>query len=718
MEIPTDKKSNLRDRPAYFRELSKIFSLVRTRGKQPIEKNWSKFSVQTRPFDEIGFTKKDNAGIATGPASNLLVIDVDDAKLFKTRREEQNWIIPKTAIVRTGTGSLHYYFEYPKNEKEYRCKTLKKYGFDIRGIGGIITAPGSIHPDTGKPYRFINDSQIAPAPLWLLELCEATSQVDEKVSGETITPREVDIEQLSISDGVKLLIKREIPKGERSEPMMSVINALVQISLPEDQIFWLFENYPIGEKYHEKGHSKAKWLKKHIAKAKGYQSSPNDNHEDSHSDNPKEKEPISRKKESFGGKKLFRGRNFDPMAMITKLKRELDIFHDEVGFYIYGSKKGVWNAQNDLAVGQIIMRRLGNKAKQRHVNEALNLLRYETFKPDAELIHPKELINLSNGMLNTLSREITPHSKVYYSKIQVPVAYNPDARCPRFLQFLDELFPGDYLTICSLQEFAGYCLLPEVLIHKCLFLIGGGANGKSVFINTLTKIIGKENVSALELHQLSNKFQLGILKDKLLNVSSEVQTKSPVDSSIFKQVVSGDLVQADKKYKEPFSFRPIAKHIFSMNEPPVITDRTFAMSRRLIIIKFDQTFDGLREDKRLENKLSAELPGILNWCLDGLSRVLENEDIGVSKRMVFAKKEFMRAINPILTFVDECCQFGGEKKVLKSKLYIRYTTFCEDSGLRSLSKIKFYSQLISDFPEISEARPDGRERYFKGIATI
>ena len=231
-------------------------------------------------------------------------------------------------------------------------------------------------------------------------------------------------------------------------------------------------------------------------------------------------------------------------------------------------------------------------------------------------------------------------------------------------------------------------------------------------------IIGEENISGLELHQLSDKFLLGTLKDKLLNVSSEVQTKKQIDGSIMKQVVSGDMVQADQKFKSPITFRPIAKHIFSMNEIPVITDRTFAMSRRLLIVKFNQTFTGKRADKRLEGKLIPELPGILNWCLVGLSRVLDREEIFESKSSVKDKQNFMRSINPVLTFVDDDCLLRDDCETGKTALYRAYVDYCKEAGFRPLSQVRFYSQLLADFPGISETRPDGGARMFNGIGLL
>jgi len=302
--------------------------------------------------------------------------------------------------------------------------------------------------------------------------------------------------------------------------------------------------------------------------------------------------------------------------------------------------------------------------------------------------------------------------------VQVPIEFNPNAKCLRHQQFLNEIFKDDPKKIETLQDFSGYCLYPEIFIDEGLFLIGSGANGKSVFINTHVKIVGKENVSALDPHQFSNKFMLGTLKDKLLNVSSEIQTKSQIDTSILKQVISGDLVQADIKYKEPLAFRPIAKHIFSMNEIPILTDRTFALKRRLIILKFNQTFYGKKEDRRLEGKLAGELPGILNWCLEGLTRVLENESITMSDQMIEDKKAFIGVINPVLHFVDEACVLKDEALVIKDDLFQRYKSWSDKSGLRPLTKIKFYEQLLCDFPGIVEARPGGGSRHFKGIGLL
>jgi putative DNA primase/helicase len=325
------------------------------------------------------------------------------------------------------------------------------------------------------------------------------------------------------------------------------------------------------------------------------------------------------------------------------------------------------------------------------------------------------MVNLLNGMLDLETGELEPHDKEYYSTVQIPIAFDPDAECPRFLQFLGELFRDNPTKARTLQDFSGYCLCNRIFIHKCLFLIGNGSNGKSTFINILNRIVGKENVSAIELHQLSNRFLLSHLKDKMLNVSTEVETSSQIESNIFKQIISGDLVQVDVKYKDPFSFRPTAKHIFSMNEIPIITDRTYAFARRLILVTFNQQFTGSDEDKHLEEKLTEELPGILNWCLLGLTNVLENERINESEQMLEDKNAFLRDINPVVGFVEDQCIFDEYCSVEKKELYKRYVEYCKESGVRSLGNARFYRQLVNDYPAIREVRPRSKGRHFDGI---
>jgi hypothetical protein len=252
-----------------FRELAERFSLIRLTGKRPIEKGWELYCGRKRSFEEIGFQLNDNAGVACGPASKVIVLDVDDVKEFKNVCEERGWSIPLTFTVLTGKKRPHLYFEYPNNGKTYGNKAFKKLGFDIRGDGGQVVAPGSIHPDTRQPYTLHKDVEIAPAPQWLLDLYEEPVRQSSTEIAVEDTHWDGNLETLPVSTKIRQLIREGKPKGQRSEAAMSVLNALVAKGISDDQICQIFELYPIGEKAREKN-DQYKWLHNEIEKARKY----------------------------------------------------------------------------------------------------------------------------------------------------------------------------------------------------------------------------------------------------------------------------------------------------------------------------------------------------------------------------------------------------------------------------------------------------------------
>jgi len=251
-----------------FSELSDVFpSLIPLKGKVPVESDWQYNCENTRMFNAEDF-KGYNAGIPCGPANGVLVVDVDDEDLFEETVKKKGWKLTETRMHLTGRELPHYFYQYPINGNRYGNRSFKEYGFDIRGLGGQVVAPGSIHPDTGRPYEVISDVPIAPAPQWVLEL--ALKDAEHITQPLKSTDTTISLDSLPLSFAIKSLIRNGAPQGQRSEAIASALSGLIRARVSDSTIFQIFNAYPIGEKYHGKSQGKGKWLQDEINRARNF----------------------------------------------------------------------------------------------------------------------------------------------------------------------------------------------------------------------------------------------------------------------------------------------------------------------------------------------------------------------------------------------------------------------------------------------------------------
>ena len=309
--IQTSDQLDAEVRLDIFEFLSASFSLIPlvggfpasgqdTRGfKRPAESNWQQWCEQKRPFDRKDFAPE-RAGVACGPASGVLVLDVDDMEKFRewlaTNVGEE---LPATLKVKTGgTGErYHFYFLYPSDGQRCPNRSIKGV-FDIRGIGGQVLCPGSLHPETGKPYVIVESPEnLAPAPDWLRsyslfkttkpQVTVSTPDAHDHTQDQSMTPNTPPTEPMSattpaqnaptnpafddfiaglqVPEHIKEKIVTPIPKGHRSEASMTVLVALLSAGLPEGTVRQIYASYPIGEKARESG---AAWMDREITTAK------------------------------------------------------------------------------------------------------------------------------------------------------------------------------------------------------------------------------------------------------------------------------------------------------------------------------------------------------------------------------------------------------------------------------------------------------------------
>ncbi|HAT2138618.1 TPA: DNA primase family protein [Legionella pneumophila] len=320
--------------------------------------------------------------------------------------------------------------------------------------------------------------------------------------------------------------------------------------------------------------------------------------------------------------------------------------------------------------------------------------------PKPEFAKDIVYINLKNGTF-----EITPHHTKLrpfnpqdFMTYQLGFDYNPEAKMPLFEAYLNKVLP-DKNSQKVLAEYLGYVFIrPSYLkLEKTLLLYGSGANGKSVFYEIVRKLLGEQNTSEFSLQNLTheNGYYRAMIANKLVNYASEISGK--LEASIFKQLVSGEPVEARLPYGKPFILTEYAKLIFNCNELPKDIEHTDAYFRRFLIIPFTVTIPEHEQDTQLAQKIIAsELSGIFNWVLEGLNRLLEQKQFTECEAAQFAREQYVRESDSVKQFIFERNYVpSATQTTTVHKLYDEYREFCMDDGFKAVNKTNFKKRLES-----------------------
>jgi P4 family phage/plasmid primase-like protien len=303
-----------------------------------------------------------------------------------------------------------------------------------------------------------------------------------------------------------------------------------------------------------------------------------------------------------------------------------------------------------------------------------------------------------------------------YTTILRDYDFDIEAQCPRWQSFLREVELEED-TIARLQEWCGYCLIPETNLQKCLMLVGDGKNGKSVFLQTLREVIGSANVSSLELAEMFDRFKVGTLMGKLANICSDVDTNCAIHTS-FKKIVAGEHTVAERKHHDPFEFQPFARILFSANRFTPTRDHSEGFYRRFDIVRFERHFADHERDPGLLHKLRQELAGIFNWSLVGLVRLIQQDwTLTDSKAMSKEHNRFRLETHPFRGFVEECCELGSGE-VEKNHFLESYKDWCEMNGYRVQSTHRVTADLDQMGVELVRARRASLVYLYKGVALL
>ena len=286
--------------------------------------------------------------------------------------------------------------------------------------------------------------------------------------------------------------------------------------------------------------------------------------------------------------------------------------------------------------------------------------------------------------------------------------YEPDAGYQEWQDFL--LGCTDKQGEMLLQEFIGYALTCRTDRQKILAIIGASRSGKGTFTRIITKMMGATNVGSTNLNTLSNDFGLAPLIGKRLAIIPDAQQIDQRKRDVAKEAllnISGeDVVSINRKHREHLHQPLCCKLLLVGNAIPICFDYANALRNRLMVVPFPHSFAG-KEDPTIEQHLEKNLPGIMNWALDGWHRLNMNKGkFTVCEKGLEHLRQFTAAANPMDAFIHECCIYpaGADQSILSDELYSAYNSYCNGIDKTPLTREHFFINLKTNAPLISRGQ--------------
>ncbi|EPS55286.1 TPA: phage/plasmid primase, P4 family [Clostridium botulinum] len=334
------------------------------------------------------------------------------------------------------------------------------------------------------------------------------------------------------------------------------------------------------------------------------------------------------------------------------------------------------------------------KTMLKYINNSTNSIRTEVLRyldllcKNTKMTNPKYVL-LENGIFDLENKKLLEFNSSYIIRNKIPWSYNPNAYSQTMDKTLDKICCKDKQLRLLIEEMIGYTLFRRNELGKAFILTGGGSNGKSTLLEVLNELLGEENIASVSLEELNHRFKTFQLEGKLANIGDDISNKYIEDNSTFKKLVTGEKVNVERKGRDPFDFKNYSKLIFSANELPRINDLSGGLKRRLIFIPFNATFS--KKDKDYDpfilDKLTSHeaMEYLLKLALEGLNRVLINHIFTNAKVCDDVWEEYEAINNPIVGFLEDN---DIENEPVK-EVYLRYSAWCSENGLKSVSKPVF-----------------------------
>ena len=355
----------------------------------------------------------------------------------------------------------------------------------------------------------------------------------------------------------------------------------------------------------------------------------------------------------------------------------------------------------------------GTQAKKNIMNE---LMHRRPATPD-EFDKDDMLLNVANGYIDLTSRELYKHDiNKMFSQI-TNTDYTEKMQPAVWLDFLNDIFAGDQEVIRYIQKALGYSLTGSTREQIMFILFGKGRNGKSIFVEVISEILGdySNNMQAKSLMVKKNdnvNTDIARLSKARFVTSSEPNEGFRFDEGLIKQLTGGDKVTARFLYAEEFEYTPKFKIWVSTNHKPIIRGTDDGIWRRLVLIPFDVQIPEEKVDKDLKYKLLREAPAILNWMAEGAYMWMQ-EGLAMPEKLKEAVQKYRNEMDTLGQFIEDCCKVDKNSSEKVSNLHQAYKTWSNDNltSTKVLGMKSFSQKMEERF--VKESRRDAN--YFIGI---
>lgn len=657
-----------------------------------------------------------NIGIATGNKSNgLVVIDLDVDKNkgidgYEVLRDWQNkhGELPETWQSITGRGGYHYFY---KDTITHSNKVGLYEGVDIRGEGGYIVAPPSVHPN-GNTYEWEQEPKE-------YEIAQVDDIVNDFFKGEK---QRIDSEHKT-----NFKVPELIPEGKRVDTIVRLIASLRTKGLDDDAIKAAVRvenekrcNPPLKEKELEKAVFPA--LKRDWQVNSPYYNNFNVMNEN---DNKYVNE-VLKKLNELNAVERFPMNDRGSADLFATIFKNVSRYNPTKKDWMYYDKtrwtadtEGMRAKRNAKMLADVLVRysvttSLPDDKRQSYIKYAAGMMNYRNrnvmitdakdlnFFENTELDKDDFLINCRNCVLDLSEDQpkvLEHNADLLLSKI-CNASYNPAATCTLWEKTVNEIMQGDTAKIKYLQKMSGRFLTGDTSEEEFYIFFGATTrNGKSTITEILLYLLGDyaTTISPESLAIKANKDSrtaspdIAKLAGTRLVVASEPPRRMLFDSSLVKTLTGRDTVSARFLHENEFQFKPKFKLILNSNYLPVISDKTVFSSNRVKVVPFERHFTEKEQNKHLKEQLQQEIDGILNWCIQGLS-LYRKEGLEPPTAVQIATHEYSEDSDKIGKFISECLEKSDENLAAKD-VYEKYSQWCNDCGLGVDGRTSFYEEL-------------------------